>query len=275
MNYKILFSFHYINNRVESIMAFIVYQEPPPDLKSYFHKVETYDPIKNIMSSFSSFDNMVAHLQDDFECYGIFIGVRHTTNFTFVRHTNFFVQKQRILGGVLEPVSPFYIYRRSIRHSQSATCFTTCQHLWMIENILTKMLSTLDTTTTFTAGDEMRDIPTNSLIKNELNIQVEPVPLLVITTPQKSLDVAEFIVRMMHSTSSRSIINFFNENRQIINHLSIDLRRKMYDIFPEEYIHIPDHIIAILKNIDDYEFTQDDVAELFQKYQQLQSPSSL
>lgn len=252
-------------------MVFIVYEDPPPDLRSYYHKVEVGDPIKGILSCFSSFDDMVAHLQDDFDFYGIFIGVRHATNFTFIRHTNFFVQKQKILEGVLEPVSPFYIYRRTIRQNRSATYFITCQHLWMTENILTKLLSDLDTTIIFTAGGETRVVHTNSLIKNELHIQVEPVPLLIITTPQKSLDIAGFIVEMMHYTTSRSIINFFNENRQIINHLSVDLRKKMYDVFPEEYIQIPDHILAILKNIDDYQFSQDDVAELVQKYQKLQS----
>jgi len=43
----------------------------------------------------------------------------------------------------------------------------------------------------------------------------------------------------------------------------------MYDIFPEEFIHIPRHVLDVLKSMNDPEFSKEDVEELYNKYKTL------
>lgn len=181
-----------------------------------------------------------------------------------VRHTSFFTQKERIQEGLLIPMPPFYVYRRIARRD---TQFLVAPHQsWATDAILSPILSVRDTHICFSAGENTRTFPINHHLKEALGISVEPVPLLVPTTPEKSLDFAEFVVGILHRTTKVAIDEFISRNHDVVSTMSVSRRVKMYDIFPEEYISVPRHLTESLRNMDDPELLEEDINELCDKY---------
>lgn len=250
-------------------MEFIVYTKPPYDLLDFYRQVQENDPIRKILSCFSTFEEALQLLEEhDFEKYGVFIILENPLTHV-VKQTNFFIQKSKISNRTLIPIPPFYVYRRIIK--QDINPFLTFQQNWLTTTIISKIFSIRDDVIHFMAGTDTCAVKINSLVKQELFIEVDPVPLLVLDTPKRSLDFAEFVMEMLHKTTPTEIQYFIEKNQEILKKISVDHRKKMHDIFPEEFIHIPRHVIDVLKNMDDFEFSEQDVSELYNKYKNMRN----
>lgn len=243
---------------------FLVYPPPPSDLADHFHQVSACDPVRSVLVAFSSFRQMLEHLDEqDFEQYGVFLRLRNPLNGVVYRLTCFFFQKPRLPTLSVVPVPPLYIYRRTVRYDMAP--FLHCHRVWLVETLLQKMFSTGTTMIVFSAGDETRSFPIHPLLKQELCVSTEPVPLLVLgNNPAHCLEFAGFVMGMLQQTSLGG--KLLQDHPHILTHLSIDRRRKMHDIFPEEFIQIPHHVWNTLKQLDDWTWSEDDVAELCEKY---------
>lgn len=254
--------------RLPKAMEFVVYPPPPPDLADHYHQVSEDDPVRVVLSSFSSFEEILEHLDEqDFDRYGVFFRLRNPRNDLVYRLTNFFFQKPRLPNISLVPVPPLYVYRRTIRHDMAP--FLRCHQIWLVKTIVQKMFSTGTTTIVFAAGDETRYFPIHPLLKQELCVSVEPVPLLVIGSPTRTLDFAGFVVGMLMRTSLGGVEQHLRDHPHMLRHMSVDRRRKMYDIFPEEFIQVPNYVWNTLKQLDGSELLEEDVAELCEKYKHL------
>jgi len=245
-------------------MEFIVYTKPPYDLIDFFRQVPENDPIRKILSGIPSFEKALESLEEgDFENYGVFISLENPLTH-IVKKTSFFIQKQKITNKKLIPIPPFYVYRRIVKNATKP--FLPFQQEWLTETIVSRLFSGREGIIHFTAGEETRGIRINPLLKQELCVEVDPVPLLVLDTPKKSLDFAEFVVGMLHQTTPTETQCFLEKNKGILDTMSVDRRKKLYDIFPEEFVHIPRHVLDFLKCMDDFEFSNQDVEELYNKY---------
>ena len=258
-----MFLCRYINQ-----MEFIVYHTPPLELMDFYHQVANDDPIRKVLSCFTSFEDMFQRLEEhDCENYGVFIRMRNSRNFQIYKQTSFFFQKPRLHNMTYVPIPPFYIYRRTIRLDMRP--FVAYQQIWLTEKIVHKLFSSKDTSIVFTAGDQTRSVPIHPLMKQVLSVSVEPVPLLVLDTAEHSLDFAEFVIGMLHQTLVDETDRHMKRNQNIWKKMSIDHRRKMYDIFTEEFIQIPRHVWNTLKSMDEAELLEEDVLELCEKYKKL------
>lgn len=246
-------------------MQFIVYDDPPLEFMDYFHQVNIEDPIRKVFACFSSFDEALEKMEEyDFENYGVFVRLRNPKNDVIYRQTNFFFQKTGFSNHHLIPIPPFHVYKRTIK--QDTNSFVVYQQGWITNTIVSKILSNLDENITFIAEDYTRKIAINKFLKDELLVKIEPVPLLVLKTPEQSLQFAEFVIGLLHQTHQMTANKYIQKNQHIIQQLSVDRRRKLYDIFPEEYISIPDHIWRTLKQFDDVQLLEHDIEELCLKY---------
>jgi hypothetical protein len=61
-------------------MDFIVYPAPPLELVNFFHQVSLEDPIRQVLSIFTSFQDDMDHLdENDFDNYGVFVWLRNSS----------------------------------------------------------------------------------------------------------------------------------------------------------------------------------------------------
>lgn len=249
-------------------MQFIVYLTPPLELIDFYHQVANDDPIRKVLSCFASFEDVLERL-DEHDCdnYGVFIRMQNPHNFQIYKQTSFFFQKPRLHKIVPVPIPPFYIYRRTVKLDMKP--FVAYQQIWLSETLVHTLFSSKPTSIVFTAGDQARSISIHPLLKQVLAVSIEPVPLLVLDTMEHSLDFAEFVIGMLHQTFVEETDEHMKRNQQVWKKMSIDHRRKMYDIFPEEFIKIPFHVWNMLKSIDDAELLEEDVQELCEKYKKL------
>jgi len=105
----------------------------------------------------------------------------------------------------------------------------------------------------------------NSIIYEQFNINGD-VPLIVLTTPHESLEFAKMVMELFHS-DEKTRLQILTTYRELMNRLSVCVRRKLYDIFPEEFITIPENMYeGFFELVDNcYEFTPDDVEDLKMK----------
>lgn len=252
----------------KEVMDFIVCPDPPLELMDHFHKISPYDPIRKVLSCFSSFEEAIRLMnENDFEGYGVFIRLTNPNNYVICKQTSFFFHKPKLSRVKLVPIPPLYVYKQTVK--QDITPFITSQQIWTTEKIISKLFSCKDADISFIAEDHIRKFRINGLLKNELKVGTEPVPLLVLVSPEQSLEFAGFVIEMLHQTSAQEAEKHIQNNQHIIRQLSVDRRRKLYDIFPEEFIHIPNHVWKTLKRMDDTKLMEDDVEELCKKYSQL------
>lgn len=249
-------------------MDFVVYETPPLELSGSFHRVSPNDPIRRVLMCFTSFEDMVERLaEQDFDNYGVFLRFRNPRNQVVYKQTSFFFQKPRLSSITPVPIPPFYIYRRTI--SPDMTPFLWSHQSWLVKTVVHRLFSFREDTLVFAAGDQTRTLPISPFLKQELSVIVEPVPLLVLDNPEHSLDFAAFVIGMLHQTSVEEIQQYMEAHQSILKTISVDHRRKMYDIFPEEFIQIPRHVGTTLKSLDDAELLEADVEELCEKYKKL------
>ena len=249
-------------------MKFIVYPSPPLELMDFYHQVANDDPIREILSCFTSFEDVVERLEEnDCDSYGVFIRMQNPHNFQVYKQTSFFFQKPRLHSITPVPIPPFYIYRRTIKLDMKP--FVAYQQIWLSETLIQRLFSSKDTSIDFIAGNQTRSVPIHSLLKQILIVNIEPVPLLILDTADHSLDFAEFVIGMLHQILVEQTDQYMKTNQKNWKKMSIDHRRKMYDIFPEEFIYIPRHLWNMLKSVDDAEFLEKDVQELCEKYHKL------
>lgn len=249
-------------------MEFIVYSTPPLELMDFFHEVPDQDPIRRVLSSFTTFQDALLHLdENDFDNYGVFIRFRNPHNFLVYKQINFFLQKPRLQNITPIPIPPFYVYKRTVKLNMEP--FFKSQQSWAMRTLVHRLFSKKDTSIAFVADDRVRHVPISSFLKEELQVETEPVPLLVLDTPEHSLEFAGFVMGLLHQTSMEQTKHYIQNNPQMLRHMSINHRRKMYDIFPEEFIHIPHHVWNTLKRMDDAELLEEDVQELCEKYKKL------
>lgn len=249
-------------------MDFIIYSTPPLELMDFFHQVPMHDPIRHVLSCFMSFQDAVNHLdENDFDNYGVFVRLRNPNNFVVYNQTNFFFQKPRLQNITSVLIPPFYVYKRTIKMEMDP--FLASQKSWTMETLIQRLFSTKNASLTFIAHNQVRQVPISSFLKEELQVHADPVPLLVLDTPEHSLDFAEFVIGLLHQTSVKQTEQYIKRNVDILRRMSINHRRKMYDIFPEEFIHIPPHVWNTLKRMDDADLLEDDVQELCEKYKNL------
>lgn len=254
--------------------GFIIFPSTMFDLlQSYFVPVPGDDPIRQILQDIPTPEKAISSiLEEHFEDYGFFIHtenpvngrINHETNLFFERSRDFTVSKGVYAGVRLRPVMPIRVYKRV--RSIKEECMPE-QRLWMVESILPRILSERSATLCLMAGDETRHIMISPFIKQQLCVREEDgcIPLLVLTTPGHSLDFAGIVVDLLHCCSRDEMVSIVRGN-QLSGILSVDRKRKMYDIFPEEYITIPRHVWNFLRSIDHYELSGEDVQELREYY---------
>lgn len=249
-------------------MDFIVYSTPPLELMDFFHQVPTHDPIRCVLSSFTSFQDAIRHLdENDFDNYGVFIRLKNPHNYVVYKQNNFFFQKPRLQSISAVPIPPFYVYKRTIKLEMAP--FIESQKSWTMETLVRRLFSSKNSSLAFVAHNQVRQVPISSFLKEELQVHTDRVPLLVLDTPEHSLDFAEFVIGLLHQTSVEETDYYVQNNPHILRHMSVDHRRKMYDIFPEEFINIPRYVWNTLKSMDDAELLEEDVQELCEKYKKL------
>jgi hypothetical protein len=254
-------------------MEFIVYPSPPLQLKDFFHPVPEHDPIRHVLSCFTSFEDAVRYLdENDFDNYGVFVRLRNPVNLVVYNQMNFFFHKPRFPNIMSVAMPPLYIYKRTTQWEM--TPFMASHQSWTMETLVHRCFSRKDSTLCFMAHDQLDQFPISSFLKEELRVCTEPVPLLVLDTPDHSLEFAGFVIGLLHQTSVEGAEQFIRNNQYILRRMSIDHRRKMYDIFPEEFIQIPQHVWNTLKRMDDAELLAEDVQELCEKYTKLSLTSS-
>ena len=161
--------------RRKTKMEFIVYQSPPLELSDFYHQVANDDPIREILSCFTSFEDVLERLEEnDCDNYGVFIRMRNPRNFQIYKQTSFFFQKPRLHSTTPVPIPPFYIYRRTVKLDMKP--FVACQQIWLSETLVHTLFSSKTTSIVFTAGNQTRSVSIHPLLKQVLNVSVEPVP---------------------------------------------------------------------------------------------------
>lgn len=241
---------------------------PKVSLKTLDHYTEVPidDPIRRILCQIPTFEKAVRCISEsDFQNYGFFVRLKkddyefqHESNLFFERIRNFTITSGSFAGTQLFPYPPVYVYRKK----KQPISLMVYNFSWLVENILPFVMTQRTRVIRFTASQQTRDIMVNEIVYNQIRIHPEnnEVPLLVLSTPQKSLDFAEFVMELIHCCSKENEISVMNKYN--FNNLSADRRRKFYDIFPNEFITIPKYILDFLKSIDQYEFSNEDVQEL-------------
>jgi hypothetical protein len=209
-----------------------------------------------------------AHFQAQ---YGFFVHVLNPENGHFKHETNLFFERERdftVLSGIyqgvrLVPVPPLRVYKR-IR-SDRTDCIGD-QRSWMVDVFLAPLLADRSSPVRFVAGEEAREVMVSPLLRQRLCPGGE-VPLLVLTTASGSLAFAETVMDLLHCCSKKEMMDLVRE-KDLPRRLSVGRTRKMYDIFPEEFFHMPPHLWSFLRSIDQYELTPEDVEELSAYYKQ-------
>lgn len=258
---------------------FILFGRPPANLSTNYTEVLLHDPIRGALSTMPSFEKAIEKIcEGDYENYSFFVETRNPVNGRIHNQTNLFFERDRrftcfsgpFAGVQLQPIPPIRVYRR-VRNNSTKRSFINDKRIWLTENILSKILLDRTDTIRFVAGEHSRDVMVHPMIYKELRIAEDDnvVPLLVMSSAKHSLDFAEFVLGLIHCCSETEIKEHFQKNQALVGKLSIDRLRKIYDIFPEEFLQIPHHVWNHLKSIDNYELTSDDVQELSSFYKNL------
>lgn len=240
---------------------------------SQFDPVFSDDPIRQILQHIPSFEKALSCIREDhFEGYGFFVQCRNPCNGSISMLSSLFFEKQRdftitsgLYAGVrVEPIPPLRVYRR--RKSVFVNCMPE-QRTWMVERIMKDVLSDRSCTICFMAGGEMRSYQISPFIKKQICVQESDdcIPLLVLSNAQQSLDFAGIVMDLLHCCLQDEMVFILRETR-LSKNMSVSRTRKLYDIFPEEYIQIPNHVWDFLRSIDESKLTPDDVDELKDYY---------
>lgn len=251
--------------------GFIIYPGISSIHDANYEMVSDDDPIRQILKHIPTFEKAIvsisaSHFQ---QRYGVFVHVLNPASGMYKHETNLFFEQDRnftILGGVykgtrLTPVPPIRVYKWI--QSNQVDCMGA-QNAWMVGTVFSRMLSDRSSTIRFLADKEVRDVSVSKIIQEQLCTHPE-IPLLVLTTAKGSLDFAEIVMDLLHCCSKTEMMAIVRDTG-LSRKMSVDRVRKMYDIFPEEYLHLPKHMWNFLRSIDHYELSPEDVQELVPYY---------
>jgi hypothetical protein len=247
----------------------ITFPAPSSSLTSMYKCVSEDDPVRRILSTFTDFNDAIQNIrEDDFTGYGFFVGINNPVNGNSRQEANLFFEKDRNFcmfnGQSLEAMPPIKVYKKAERTQDIVHSTFQVYHRDWILDFVKPVLQQRTDTITFTAGDAEIKILVSTIVKQQvLPAGKEPrVPLLVITNPEASFDVAVLVMDLLHCTCKDEIISIINTSN---SSFTVNRRRKLYDIFPEEYIAIPSHILKMLERIEcntDKHLSPEDVEDL-------------
>lgn len=260
------------------IPTFILFGRPPISLSKWHKEVPIDDPVRYALSALPSFETAITSIKEgDYNNYSFFIQTRNPVNGRIHNETNLFFERDRkftlfagpFRGVQLQPLPPIRVYR-IVRQSPDRH-FMNDKRVWLTDNIFSRIISQKTDTICFVAGDKTRDVQVNNLVYKELRVAENDnvVPLLVMSSTDHSLDFAEFVMELIHCCTDMQVKSCMQQYSGLIQNLSIDRLRKMYDIFPEAFIQIPRHVWNHFRYLDNYELTHDDVHELSTHYQKM------
>lgn len=246
------------------------FPEPSISLKSMYKCVSEDDPIRQILSHFTDFATAVYGIrEDDFSGYGLFVGIKNPAAGHFRQEANLFFERDRDFcmfnGQPLEAVPPIKVYKKAERTQDIIYRTFQLDHRDWIINSVKSLLQQKTETITFTAATMEKTILVSTLVKQQVLPEgKEPcIPLLVITSPEESIAVAELVIDLLHCSQKDEIASIIDTTHN--SSFTVDRRRKLYDIFPEEYITIPNHILKMLERIEcnrDKHLSPEDVEDL-------------
>lgn len=246
---------------------------PPQRLADHFESIRHDDPIRSILHKVRNLEDAIHNIrEEDFPDYGFFLSTIHVQTGRRFPDSNFFFEKARRFtirdGVMLEPCPPICVYRR-IHDMESTIQRTLVPHhtKWVVENICPSILKNRTEVIELVAGGEVAIVNVHPAIRDAILPSDEKiVPLLVLTTPHDSIAFAKFVMDLLHCTREDSIRLTLRQNKHLLDNLSVDLRKKFYDIFPEEYVCMPRHIWHTFRILDKYEMSDGDVADLSQLF---------
>ena len=233
------------------------FSEPPSSIRDHYEKVDDNDT--DIREALGDFTDLPAAIQgineEKFAAYGFFIGICDPNTGRVRQQSNLFFEKERefkLFSGVpLKPVAPIYVYKKSTSYQDvvQKTFFTTHRN-WLLSSITEIILSKKDQRIVFVCDTESRTVTLSTPVFQALGSPQEEVPLLNIAPPKTCLDFASLVIELLHCSTASNTLRVFEKYPEIISSLSIDQHRKLYDIFPEEFIKIPQHVWRMFRTID-------------------------
>lgn len=236
--------------------------------------VQEYDKIREILESIPDFETAKKWLnKENFTNY-VFRVQTVVENDFFMNHNrrdDFFNLKARnyeVISGINKgkreiPIPPFQVFKK-VPPTRTDWYFKA-QHQKWLRKLMYKQLNNRNNIIIFSAGEEELTVQASDIVFNELKIHNVVVPLMVLTTPKESLSFAKLTIDLLHYSDFDLCLDqdIFIEYKDILQNLSIDMKRKLYHIFPEEYITIPLHIFNYFELLDKfYQFSVDDINEL-------------
>jgi hypothetical protein len=254
-------------------MNFIEYPKEPSTFTYGFVPVPEQDRVRDILCVIPSFDIALERINEtDFLNYIFFVrAYREGTdniamyNLFFIRSYGFKVMFGPHTGQTIIPIEPIQVFMKP-KPQLSYNENLEKQNMNWMSTIIYQLLKKRENTIIFTANDKELSVPVSNIVLEQLSIKNDCVPLMVLTTEENSLQFAKMTIDLLHSDKA-DIKQIIHENKNILKKLSVNMRRKMYDIFPEEFITIPKHMLYFFELIDKYyEYTQEDVEELQKKY---------
>lgn len=243
-------------------------------LHGHFEKVPMDDPIREIMCHISSFEDALTKIREaDFPDYGFFLKTSHPITLCEFEDSNLFFEKSRNFtlrnGCILIPHRPLFVYRRTRDASTTIqSMFIPFHKEWIMEQICPRFLQKRNVKIELIANGHVEHVCIHQAIWEAMfpNGSKE-LPLLVLSTPKDSIQFARFVLDILHCTQKDVIEKVFAENKHLIDTMSVDIRKKMYDIFPEEFVALPHYVWRVFRSLDKYDMTEEDVSFLSLHFQ--------